>query len=69
MALPYYAAWQYYLKRKDVGTANEFKMLFEDLFGKYEAAYSSKTTGVVLTKQSGDMAYNVFGIPPNNLSG
>lgn len=68
MALPYYAAWQYYLKRKDSNTANEFQGLFEGLFNKYEAAYSSKTTGVVFTKQA-DVAYSVFGVPPSGLSG
>ena len=67
MALPYYAAMQYYLKRKDAGMANEFKGLFTDLFTQYESTYSSKTTGAVQTKNRAEL-YNIFGIPPSGIS-
>lgn len=68
MALPYYAAMQYFLKRKEVETASEFKGLFTDLLSQYKSSYSSKTTGVVFTKQSGEV-YSVFGVPPSGISG
>ncbi len=69
MALPYYAAMQYFLKRKDSETAMAaYKTLFTDLLEQYKSSYSSKTTGVVFTKPA-DVAYSVFGVPPSGLSG
>lgn len=68
MALRYYASWQYYLKRKDMGTASGFEGLFNRLFDEYKSTYSSKSTGVVFTKQSGEV-YNIMGMPPQNISG
>lgn len=68
MALMYYAAYQFYLKRKDEGNANQFLSLFQNLLDQYQETYSSKTTGVVFTKQAGDV-YNIFNIPPTQLTG
>lgn len=68
MGLVYYAAYQFYLKRKDEGNANQFLSLFQNLLDQYLETYSSKTTGIVFTKQAGDI-YNIFNIPPTGLTG
>jgi len=68
MALVYYAAYQFYLKRKDDGNANQFLGLFQTLLDQYQETYASKTTGIVFTKQAGDI-YNIFNIPPTGLTG
>lgn len=68
MALMYYAAYQYYLKRKDLGNANAYLGTFQELLDQYMETYSNKTTGVVFTKQAAEV-YSVFGIPPFNLQG
>ncbi len=67
MGLMYYACYQFYLKRKDEGNANQFLSLFQNLLDQYQETYASKTTGVVFTKQAGDV-YNIFNIPPTGLS-
>jgi hypothetical protein len=68
MGLVYYAAYQFYLKRKDIGNANQYLSLFQNLLDQYQETYASKTTGVVFTKQAGDV-YNIFNVPPTGLSG
>lgn len=68
MGLVYFAAYQFYLKRKDEGNANQFLSLFQNLLDQYQETYASKTTGIVFTKQAGDV-YNIFNIPPTGLSG
>jgi hypothetical protein len=68
MGLVYYAAYQFYLKRKDTNNANQYLSLFQNLLDQYQETYSSKTTGIVFTKQAGDV-YNIFNIPPTGLSG
>lgn len=68
MGLVYYAAYQFYLKRKDEGNANQFLSLFQNLLDQYQETYASKTTGIVFTKQAGDV-YNIFNIPPTQLTG
>jgi hypothetical protein len=67
MGLMYYAAYQFYLKRKDLGNANQFLSLFQNLLDQYQETYASKTTGIVFTKQAGDV-YNIFNIPPSSLT-
>lgn len=67
MALMYYAAYQFFLKRKDEGTASTYLGMFNELRDEYMETYSNKTTGVVFTKQSAEV-YSVFGIPPFNLT-
>lgn len=68
MALVYYAVYQFFLKRKDLGQANMYLSMFQELRDEYMETYSNKTTGVVFTKQAAEV-YSVFGIPPFNLSG
>jgi hypothetical protein len=68
LGLVYYAAYNFYLKRKDSATADGFLAMFNELRDEYMETYSNKTTGVVFTKQSAEV-YSVFGIPPFNLSG
>ena len=68
MGLAYFAAYQFYLKRKDIGNANQFLSLFQNLLDQYQETYAAKTTGIVFTKQAGDV-YNIFNIPPTGLSG
>lgn len=68
MGLVYYAAYQFYLKRKDDGNANQFYGLFQNLLDQYQETYASKTTGIVFTKQAGDV-YNIFNIPPTGITG
>lgn len=67
MALMYYAAYQYYLKRKDLANANAYLGTFQELLDQYMETYSNKTTGVVFTKQAAEV-YSIFGIPPFNIS-
>lgn len=67
LALAYYAAYNYFLKRKDKDTAAAFKSLFDDLFKQYKKVYGVKTTGFTqddLTLYN----YNLFGLPPQNVT-
>jgi len=68
MGLVYYAAYQFYLKRKDIANANQYLSLFQNLLDQYQETYAAKTTGIVFTKQAGDI-YNIFNVPPTGLSG
>lgn len=67
LGLVYYAAYNYYLKRKDMNVAAGYKSLFDDLLKQYKKVYAAKTTGLVqndlLTYQ-----YNPFGLPPQNVT-
>lgn len=67
MALMYYAAYQFFLKRKDEATSGSYLGMFNELRDEYMETYSNKTTGVVFTKQAAEV-YSVFGIPPFNLT-
>lgn len=67
MAIVYYAAYQYFLKRKDSGQALNYKALFDDLLNQYIETYAAKTTGQVQNDLS-DMGYNVFQLPPNPIT-
>lgn len=68
LALTYYAAYNFFLKRKDNATATNYLGMFQQLLDQYMETYSNKTTGVVFTKQS-SQTYNIFGIPPTGLTG
>jgi hypothetical protein len=68
MAFVYYPAYQFYLKRGDIEQAEAYLAMFNALLDQYIETYSSKTTGVVQTKQRG-AAYNIFGLPPTNITG
>lgn len=62
-AFIFFAAANFYNKRKDFGAANQFMGYFNELRNMYLSAYGSKTTGVVFTKQRGEV-YNIFTMPP-----
>lgn len=68
LGLVYYAAYNYYLKRKEQAQAAGFKSLYEDLLKQYKDNYAAKTTGLV---QPDITAYNfnLFTLPPQNISG
>lgn len=63
MGLVYYAAWQFFLKRKDDGMSNYYQAMFNDFLNRYKEVYSSKTTGVV-TGSVDRLKYSIFTIPP-----
>lgn len=67
MALPYYAAFQFYLKRKDTATAEMYKAEFYNLLDQFQKTYSAKATGVVQNAIQ-DYRYSLFSIPPNPIS-
>lgn len=67
MALVYYAAYQFYLKRKDANTAATYNSLFVDLLTQYKETYAAKTTGVVQNNRN-NMPVSVFSLPPNPIS-
>lgn len=67
LGLVYYAAYQYYLKRSDNASALMYKSLFEDLLNQYRESYAAKTTGQV-QNDIGDVAYNLFWVPPNPIT-
>lgn len=67
LGLVYYSAYNYYLKRKDAGTAAGYKALYEDLLTQYKEVWAAKTTGQVL--QSLDTySYDLFGLPPMGMT-
>lgn len=68
LGLVYYAAYQFFLKRKDDATAITYKGLFEDLMAKFVETYAAKTTGVV-QKPLTDNIFNIFWLPPGLITG
>jgi hypothetical protein len=66
LAFVYFACYNFFLKRKDAAIANNFLGMFQQLLDQYRTTYSSKTTGVVQTRQRG-ATYSVFGLPPMNI--
>lgn len=67
MALPYYAAFNFYLKRKDMASASMYKSEFDNLLESYKEVYSDKHTGVVQNAVQ-DYRYSLFSIPPNPIT-
>jgi hypothetical protein len=67
IALLYYAAFNFYLKRNELATSNNFNGLFEGYLVKYKDTYAAKTTGQVLNSIE-DYRYSIFTLPPNPLS-
>jgi hypothetical protein len=67
MALPYYAAFNFYLKRKDTATAEMYKDEFYNLLEEYIKTYSGKQTGLVQNAVQ-DYRYSLFSIPPNPIT-
>lgn len=67
LALVYYAAFNYFLKRKDKDTAAAYKSLYQDLFQQYKSVYAGKSTGLVQNDLT-PYQYNMFGLPPQNVT-
>jgi hypothetical protein len=67
-ALWYFACYQFYLKRKDNDQAINYKSLFTDLYNQYVEVYAAKSTGQV-QDDTLDLNYNIFGLPPTNITG
>jgi hypothetical protein len=67
LGLVYYAAYNYYLKRKDMAVAAEYKALYQDMLTQYIEAYAAKTTGQVLQPLD-NYEYSLFGLPPMNVT-
>lgn len=68
LAMVYFAAYNFYLKRNENNNALQYKGLFEDLMTRYKEVYAAKTTGLVQKDQSSDI-YNIFFLPPSGLTG
>lgn len=67
LGLVYFAAYNFFLKRKDNNTATMYKALFEDLMTQYKEVYAAKTTGQI--QQSLDnYRYSIFTLPPNPIT-
>lgn len=67
LGLVYYSAYNYYLKRKDAGTAAGYKALYEDLLTQYKEVYAAKTTGQVLQDLT-NVQYDIFQLPPMGMT-
>ena len=67
LALCYYAAFNFYLKRKDTATAEMYKNEFYSLLDEYRTTYSGKQTGLVQNAIQ-DYRYSLFSIPPNPIT-
>lgn len=67
LGLAYFAAYNYYLKRNEMATANEYKALFEDLFDRFKETYADKTTGQV-QQSIENYRYSLFTLPPNPIT-
>jgi hypothetical protein len=68
IALIYYTAWQYYLKRNEQANSQMYNALFQQLLDSYIEVYAAKSTGLVQTPIDSDI-FNVFYINPTNMSG
>lgn len=66
-ALVDYACYRYFLKRKDKDTAADYKSLFDEALKDYKAIYSAKTTGLSQDDLT-PYTYNLFGLPPQNVT-
>lgn len=67
LALVDYACYRYFLKRKDKDTAAAFKSLYDDSFRQYKKVYANKVTGVTQDDLR-PYEYNLFGLPPTNVT-
>lgn len=62
-----YAAYRYYLDRKDIGVASEYKALFDEALVQCKETYSSKITSKVIN-DTNDRYYNILGQYPTSIS-
>lgn len=67
LGLVYFAAYNFFLKRKDNATATMYKALFEDLLTQYREVYAAKTTGQV-QQSIENYRYSIFTLPPNPIT-
>lgn len=67
LGLVYFAAYNYFLRRKDMSTATLYQAMFNTLFIQYKETYSSKVTGVVQTQLPRD-SFNLWNLPPQSIS-
>lgn len=63
-----YGAYRYYLDRKDVGVASEYKSLFDAALVNARSTYTSKTTSSIITNAFDDEVWSPFGLPPTSIS-
>ena len=68
IALVYWAAFNFYLKRNRIAQAKLFRDQFDQLLEMYRQSYSSKTTGVVQGDATGQR-WSIFMIPPPPMTG
>ena len=68
LGLVYYAAYNFFLKRKDKATAELHNGEFQSLMQMYRETYASKTTGIV-QNQTDRYRYSIFLIPPPPITG
>lgn len=67
LALAYFAAYNYYLKRKDMEQAQAYQGMYNALIQEYKETYAAKTTGQV--QDDDDMGqWNSFWLPPTNIT-
>lgn len=67
LSLADFSSYRYYLKRKDKDTAASFKSLYDEALKDYKAIYAAKTTGLVQNDLT-PYQYNMFGLPPQNVT-
>lgn len=63
-----YAAYRYFLDRKDVGVASEYKSLFDAALAQCRESYASKVTSSVITNVFDQDPWSPFGLPPTSIS-
>lgn len=68
LGLVYYAAYNFYMKRKDARVSNMYWDYFNQLLTQYKENYASKTTGMVQS-QTDSYRYSIFMIPPPPITG
>jgi hypothetical protein len=66
-ALIDYACYRYFLKRKDAATSADYKSLYDEALKDYKKIYAAKTTGVTQDDLT-PYTYNLFGLPPQNVT-
>lgn len=67
LGLVYYAAYNFFLKRKDSEVAQMYLAMFQELLNEYKETYAAKTTGQV-QQSIDDYRYSIFTLPPNPIT-
>lgn len=63
-----YAAYRYFLDRKDIGVASEYKALFDAAVAQCRETYASKITSSIITNAFDDDVWSPWGLPPTSIS-